>query len=497
LSNRKKIVLIPIALLFVLTFFYKDINKNNSLSTSQDNVELSLKEAINLGLNKARKWNKKAALLSVTSVDETMGGTRGNTGRRIKWTIFFMAPDSEEHLLIGISNGMVKDVKEIIGPKNVPTIELNDIKFDSPDLVNLAKKKFDLDPGEDWATGYHFLLSIIDGKITGSVVGVDKNKLYTMIDIDPSNCRVTSAKHKEPKGGGLISVNNETKSHKTTKPGYAIFGITAEEGSLVTWGDRKPREFNATVQPFLDISYDNGESWSELDIKDYITNAWFNSQKELFISTATEVFSYLNLGRKPNKILSLEGEINYLDYSTNNNIAILSDKTIYSTENQGYSWNKSIVPKNIRSINISDQGDLVIFTQEREILLKQGDKWNSIYIPYSREKLLDMKIIKNILVIATDSGILVKEIQGDNWRNIKTNEQIDRLIKKGNRLLGITNGGTIKLISLGGDFNVKLENLFESNDRLILDLEIADKKLFVATTPEYLWEELNPSSVNK
>ena len=48
--------------------------------------EITLKEAIDIGLQRAKEWNVNATLTSVNSVDETKGGSRGETGKRFIWT---------------------------------------------------------------------------------------------------------------------------------------------------------------------------------------------------------------------------------------------------------------------------------------------------------------------------------------------------------------------------------------------------------------------------
>ena len=45
--------------------------------------EVTLKEAIHLGLDRAKKWNENAYLTFLTSVDEEMGGTRGSNRETI------------------------------------------------------------------------------------------------------------------------------------------------------------------------------------------------------------------------------------------------------------------------------------------------------------------------------------------------------------------------------------------------------------------------------
>lgn len=129
-------------------------------------IELSLKEAISLGLDKAEKWNENAYLVKLTSTDETMGGTRGAEGKRYNWNLFFEAPSKNHQFRIMISEGGIKETLVGQGTINGNPITLDDIKFDSPSLVEIAQKKYNLQKGVDWATGYHFLLDSEKGKLT-------------------------------------------------------------------------------------------------------------------------------------------------------------------------------------------------------------------------------------------------------------------------------------------------------------------------------------------
>ncbi|MFJ5771672.1 hypothetical protein [Psychrobacillus sp. NPDC093180] len=62
-----------ISCLFVI--FLAIVNLNSYEIHAADN-ETTLKEAINSGFQLAQEWNVNAALTSVNSVDETMGGSR-------------------------------------------------------------------------------------------------------------------------------------------------------------------------------------------------------------------------------------------------------------------------------------------------------------------------------------------------------------------------------------------------------------------------------------
>ena len=86
-------------LLVILLVF---INLVSHVGADSDG-EITLKEAVDIGLQRAKEWNENAILTSVNSVDETMGGSRGETGKRFKWFLIFIVPSTDDYALIGIS----------------------------------------------------------------------------------------------------------------------------------------------------------------------------------------------------------------------------------------------------------------------------------------------------------------------------------------------------------------------------------------------------------
>ncbi|WP_088088424.1 hypothetical protein [Bacillus sp. OV166] len=120
-----------IALLIVLTLMSSEIKEVKSSMISIEKGELSLKKAINLGLGRAKEWNNNASLLRVRSVDETMGGSRGETGKRFNWFLNFIVPGTDEYLLLGISKGKITVFEQLKQSGQDQTIAYNDIKFDS------------------------------------------------------------------------------------------------------------------------------------------------------------------------------------------------------------------------------------------------------------------------------------------------------------------------------------------------------------------------------
>jgi len=324
-------------------------------------------------------------------------------------------------------------------------------------------------------------------------LGIDKDKLFTRITFDAKNGKITGAIHKVPYGGGLISRQPGSNISKITKKGMAIMGITAGKEYLVTWGDRKPTQFSTTNDPFLEVCSNNGKRWTDLDINKYVKYAWFNTKDELYVSTASEIWSNVTHKGKGNKILTLKKEIENIDYSLNNNIAVLSDGIVYSTINQGDSWEKHPVPESLHTVQISDKGELFVFTQERKILRKNRDKWKAISIPSNAGVPWDMKILKNKIVISTESGLWIRDVSGGKWGKRQVDEPIARLIKKGHNLFGITDrSAAIYELDFENETNDKIKKVYQTKDIIIVwDIDIFQNILLIATIPDYSWEEMD------
>ncbi|MEK4404793.1 hypothetical protein MKZ26_10250 [Sporosarcina sp. FSL K6-6792] len=448
--------------------------------------EITLKEAIDIGLQRAKEWNVNATLSRINSVDETKGGSRGDTGKRFIWSMFFVVPGTDDFALIGISEKKITVFRPDKQSPD-PTISYDEIKLDSSDVLQLAKDKYGLNPGKDWATGYHFTLDNIDGIPILTVFGNDRDSRFTRISFNAKNGDVVSAIHKLPYGGGLLSKRNGIEN--LTKKGMAIKGVFAGNNNLVVWGDKKPTQFSTTKQPFIEWSHNNGETWTELQATNYVIHAWFDMNDQLYAATEKELWAGITSKSKGTKIFSLDHPIENIDYSINNLIAVLSNGKVYYTTNQGESWGQAIVPKPFYVVQISDNGDLVGLTEERKILQKKNDGWNEITMPNSNEEPEDMKVINNRLFITTQSGIWTQDLQEGNWRKIKVDEVIVKLIKKGEKLFGITHR-TEAIYAINTKDERKHEKMFDARDSIVWDMDIMGDTLWIATSPDYSWEDM-------
>lgn len=127
-------------------------------------------------------------------------------------------------------------------------------------------------------------------------------------------------------------------------------------------------------------------------------------------------------------------------------------------------------------VQISDDGDLVGLTEERKILQKTNGE------P------LDKKVINNRLLITTLSGIWIRDLQEENWKKIKVDEELVKFVKKGEKLFGTTHRGeTIYSINMKDER--KSEKVFDARNFMVWDMDIIGDNLGIATI-DYSWEEM-------
>lgn len=164
----KKIVFV-VLLLFISVDAVEKVSARTLPSTKDplevvDQQELSIKQAIELASTPALKWNKNAQLLQAINIDlDKPGKSIGSNGKRKHWNISFGVPDTNKYFLVTIHEGKIDDTNDLTrdGTSPYPTkefIQMKDIMYDSPDLLQKALKIGGIYPGKDWAKGYNFML---------------------------------------------------------------------------------------------------------------------------------------------------------------------------------------------------------------------------------------------------------------------------------------------------------------------------------------------------
>ena len=101
----------------------------------------------------------------------------------------------------------------------------------------------------------------------------------------------------------------------------------------------------------------------------------------------------------------------------------------------------------------------------------------------------DMQMIHNRLFIITQSGIWTRNLQEGNWRKIQVDEKVVRLIKKGEKLFGVTHRGEA-IYSINTNAESKSEKMFDAGDSIVNDVDSMGDTLWIATIPNYSWEDM-------
>lgn len=151
------LTLIPILIFGVILF-------GNS-SSSQSKAELTILEAIKLANLSALKWDENAQLLTAVNIDLEDKAEKliGSDGKRKYWNISFGVPDTNKFFLVTIHKGEIKETNDLTNNGDSPFpkkefIAIEDINYDSPQLLKKALKLDAVNPGNDWAKGYNFMI---------------------------------------------------------------------------------------------------------------------------------------------------------------------------------------------------------------------------------------------------------------------------------------------------------------------------------------------------
>lgn len=163
----KRIVFLSVILLISVGAFVKvSATSSQSMHTLNvvDHQELSIIQAVELAFPSALKWNKDAQLLQAINIDlDKPGNSIGSNGKRKHWNISFGVPDTNKNFLVTIHDGKIDRVHDLTGEGTSPFpktefVLMEDVKYDSPELLKKALKVGDIYPGKEWAKGYNFIL---------------------------------------------------------------------------------------------------------------------------------------------------------------------------------------------------------------------------------------------------------------------------------------------------------------------------------------------------
>lgn len=205
--KKKRIIVLLILILMSISGVILFVNSPSSETKAETEGELSILEAIKLAYPAALEWDANAQLLDAINIDldDKAEKSIGSNGKRKYWNIMFGVPDTHKNFLVTIYKGEFEGKKDLTvdGTSPYPKkdfIALEDIKYDSPELLKKALKIGNIDPGKDWAKGYNFMLiKDPETNITLLIVIGWNKELDSMVAV---HFDATNGKHVDKKGEG-------------------------------------------------------------------------------------------------------------------------------------------------------------------------------------------------------------------------------------------------------------------------------------------------------
>lgn len=174
--------------------------ESSTLDTEENVVsaEVSMEEAISIGIEEASKYYDDLYLTEIHSYDNDQNPSisAGIDGKRHLWYVDF-ANDKLNYVSIFISDGKIEQVEHYDNNGNSGLIDLTEIKISGEEAVRKAQemglKGGDPSIESDWVSGFNFKMSygsLVETpdkrQIFLEVIGISPNGNFAHIDFDAS-----------------------------------------------------------------------------------------------------------------------------------------------------------------------------------------------------------------------------------------------------------------------------------------------------------------------
>lgn len=162
----------------------------------QGKVEISMEEAISIGIKEAEKHYDGLCLTEIHSFDndQTIDRSAGSDGKRQWWYVDF-ANEDNNYVSVLIADAQPVEVVCYDDNWNAGLIDLSSVALTSEDAVKKAQDMGLIggnpENGVDWASGYHFKLQYAslmespdDRKVFFEVIGISPNGNFAHVDLN-------------------------------------------------------------------------------------------------------------------------------------------------------------------------------------------------------------------------------------------------------------------------------------------------------------------------
>ena len=293
-----------------------------------DKIEISMEEAISMGMEEASKYYDDLRLTEVHSYDNDQDPEifSGDDGRRQWWYVNF-ANEAQNYVSILICDGEIGAAEKFDSNGNNGLINLEDIHLSSAEAVQKAQEMGlrggDPNNHDEWVTGYNFKMSYAsladspeDVRIFLEVIGISPNGNFAHIDFDAVTGEVILAEEEIEYSDG----ETEWKAFGADYPEYFIpiireikaddSGITGLYSVMDKWWDKNLYDwfyadrYTRADGEYADKKYacEINEKQYSFDLQDKLTgtgkwNWWtagifFDEEKDMAYICLNNAYSY-------------------------------------------------------------------------------------------------------------------------------------------------------------------------------------------------------------
>jgi len=463
-----------------------------------ENRAISLSEALKTASTTSKKWDSKAELMYITSIDNPDLNIMddGHDGNRRYWNFIFIVPRVEKQLILTIHDKKIVNNHAYKGPSiNDGYIKDKEIKLTSKEAVNMSINYFKIIPGQNWAAGYHFTISKQDNIVILTVVSLDKEGYFTRTTFNATTKQLISGIHKIPKGGGLfkegstINLNNEKQvsmENLSISPNYA------NDSSMIASYFINPYKANMSLA--ASITRNSGISWNELTMKDTFYKIFFSSSYStdnlIYATTPKGLIATNNSGKTWKNILLSQSHI--LDIHTNKQKILVNDEDgIHISLNKGIKWNRLNTSSKVLHTDFDLDGNIYILSNNK--ILKESDKqWIDMKVPLSSDT-KGFKLCKQYLIAYSSDSLKIQDMKTYKWKEIGEFNGINNIfITSNNQIFCLLEDRILVKLVENKEFNTWQTQKVKINSegKLFALEEDADGKLYLCMSSEGVWEPI-------
>ncbi len=474
-----------ISLIFFIILCFLNLT---GFSIKDNNKEITLIEAYEKLEQKAKEWNSDAKLNHMISVDHPSIVNAGDDGKRITWSGIFHSVSHKESIVLSIKNGEIRTLttasEEIPEDQLIEKESILSILFNSDEALEVAKKKYGLQLGTQWAKGYNYTLYRYspDKKNILCVYGEDLNGYFTKVSFNFDTKQCLFAERKVPYGGSIwnskkLLIENVWVMGADFSPNYI------KDNKMAIYCIENPLTPKSVFK--LKISTDCGATWVDRLFDEGIIKIKFSDNyifdKTLFIITPNNIYKLVEENLyciksfpgmiiadiNKDDILILSNEMLSLQKDVNKSIfEIIDNKKLYFSKDKGEDFSRINIPSDILNVKIGPDNSIYA-CEAKELLQYKNDKWTNINQPLSSFYDYDVTYDKVIGIGYMEDKVAVYDILDSKWTMLTSPTIIEGICSYNNNVLFIGTNGIYA-------FNEEKNSLYKCNIDLPIPLnEIA------------------------